>query len=79
MGIEAITVQQYKTTDGQTFSDRSEALQHQAEIEAAPAIARYRDECMADYTDRFKESVCRHLVAFIRRQAVENNSKEVAA
>jgi len=76
--IEAITLEQYRTTDGQTFDGKGEALQHQAEIDAAPHIARYRDECMSDYTDRFKSSVCKHLTEFMKRQEMEN-SKEVAA
>ncbi|MDX8409409.1 MAG: hypothetical protein R8J84_05110 [Mariprofundales bacterium] len=80
--IQPITIEQYRTTDGQTFGDRNEALGHQAELDAAPHIERYRNECMSNFTERFRDSVCKHLVEFSKLRAVdktEQHAEEHAA
>jgi len=64
MNIKTIQVEQFRTSDGQTFADKADAIRHQVGLDIAGDIERYRTTGMDGASERFKNSVCKHIAAF---------------
>jgi len=78
MNIETVTVEQFRTSDRQTFADRTEAIRHQVGVDIASDLERYRTTCMDGSSDRFKHSVCRHIAEFERMRATTEEANKEA-
>jgi len=75
MNIKTIQVDQFCTTDGQTFTDKIDAIRHQAGLDISDDLERYQANFMDGSSDRFKHSVCKHIAAFECMRATEETKE----